>query len=222
MTLYYPLLEQPLEFGENRVNVLIIEEPGELRRAVGELLEQTAGRTGEFVLGIDFAPAELSRQAVLVTDPFRLELDSRKMAGKILQSAVRAFEDRGEELREILGRINALAAEVGTCLDFEAAFTELEDPADLVRLLDFRVDREGLSLPEQLLEFMRLQRQFFDKRLFIFYGLKGCLTREELSGLYRNVFYEKLDLLLLEPFQRGAPMEGETVTIVDGDLCIIR
>ena len=26
MTLYYPLLEQPLEFGENRVNVLIIEE----------------------------------------------------------------------------------------------------------------------------------------------------------------------------------------------------
>ena len=186
------------------------------------MLEQTAGHGGEFVLGIDHAPAELSRTASLVTDPFRLELDSRKMAGKILQSAARAFEEQGEELREILMKINALAAKVSTRLDFEATFTEIEDPADLVRLLDYRVDREGLSLPEQLLEFMRLQRQFLDKRLFIFYGLKGCLTREDLARLYRNVSYEKLDILLLEPFQRGKPMEGETVTIVDEDLCVIR
>ena len=92
---------------------------------------------------------------------------------------------------------------------------------ELLRLFGFRLDREGLDVPELLLEWMLLERDFFGKRLFILYGLKSLLSHEEMSVFYRNALYEKLDMLLIEPCQRGKPMEEECVTIIDENLCVI-
>ena len=69
---------------------------------------------------------------------------------------------------------------------------------------------------------MRMQRAFFGKRLFILYGLKAILSRDELEGLLRSVRYEKLEVLLLDALQRGSTAEGEALTIIDEDLCILR
>ena len=60
------------------------------------------------------------------------------------------------------------------------------------------------------------------KTVFIFYGLKACLSREEQEMLFRSILYEKLDVLLIEPFQRENVIKEECVTIIDRDLCVIR
>lgn len=67
-----------------------------------------------------------------------------------------------------------------------------------------------------------MQRAFFGKRLFILYGLKAILSRDELEGLLRSIHYEKLEVLLLDALQRGPAAKGETLTIIDEDLCILR
>ena len=121
----------------------------------------------------------------------------------------------------LISEINAVAAQISTELEFSAAFNPIETPDALVKLMGFHLDRESLSFPELLLEWMRVQRRFFGKRLLIFYGLKAWLTREELEAFYRQVFYEKYNLLLVEPFQRYAALEGECLTIIDEDLCVI-
>lgn len=69
---------------------------------------------------------------------------------------------------------------------------------------------------------MRLQRAFFGKRLFILYGLKSLLSEEELSSIYRSIFYEKLDLLLIEAWQQTPPGKEEITTIIDRDLCVLQ
>ena len=119
------------------------------------------------------------------------------------------------------GLINALAAELSVELDFEAAFRTLEDPVDLLKLMDFHLDSENLELPELLLEWMCLQRLFYGKQLFVVYGLKACLSETELMSFYRSVSYEKIDMLLLESYQRGEALPGEELTIIDKDLCVI-
>ena len=84
------------------------------------------------------------------------------------------------------------------------------------------MDTEELSFPELLLEWLRIQRRLMGKRIFIFYGLKACLSREEQELLFRSILYEKLDVLLIEPFQRENVIKEECVTIIDRDLCVIR
>lgn len=48
---------------------------------------------------------------------------------------------------------------------------------------------------------------------------RSCM--DEIDEFYRSVFYEKLDVLLIEPVQRGITREGESRTIIDEDLCVI-
>ena len=43
-----------------------------------------------------------------------------------------------------------------------------------------------------------------------------------MERFYRSILYEKLYVVLLESAQTGSQLPGETITILDEDLCIIR
>ena len=221
MRLVFPFLPEPLLFEENRVNVLIIEEPFTLRKTLKELSEQISGLPGEQILSINDTPQELSRLADIVIDPIHPDTGSKRIAGKILKAVTEAAQEHEKELYSALTAANALAERLSLDMSFPAAFDPLEDPTDLLRLFDFRLDRENMDIPQLILEWMLMQREYFGKRLFILFGLKACLNRDELSTFYRSALYEKLDLLIIESFQRGESLEEECVTIVDEDLCVI-
>ena len=219
MKLAYPLLDRPIEFAEDTVNVLVLENAVELRKAVRSLKRQTDGEPGEFVLSEEHEPKDFSKLAALVTDPFSLELSSKKISTKLTQEASRTARELDDDLRRIMSDINSLAAKISAPMEFETIFTELEGADALIKMLDFCIDEAELSFPEAILEYMKLQRVFFNKRLFVFYNLKACLSETELSLLYRSACYEKYAVLLVEDRQRSALPEEKTV-VVDNDLCV--
>ena len=93
MTLVFPLLHEPIQFEENRIQELIIENPPALRHCLEGLQSQIDGKAGEFVFAVHHVPQDLSRSAALLTDLFRPEVESRRLAGKIQQAALTAAED---------------------------------------------------------------------------------------------------------------------------------
>jgi CRISPR-associated protein Csn2 len=220
MKLVHPLLPTPMTFEENKINLLVLENPRELRKAVLSLLQQIEGGEGDFVLSEDFAPIALSKYAELITDPFALPLSSKKITGKLNRAACEAGEPYEERFRKIAAEINDLAAQIGMNMELSVTFTPLEQMDALIDLLKFRIDQEELSFPEQILSFMILYRSFFGTRLFVFYNLKACLDEEELTLLYRSICYEKLHVLLLEDQQRGTRLPEENSLVIDKDLCI--
>ncbi len=222
MTLMLPILPEPLVFMENQIQCLIIENPAALREILVDLTDLAAGRSGKSVLSESYVPIDFVGNAALITDPFHLEFESKKLLGRINAEVCAVAELHGDRLMRLVSEINQLASELCLEMDFDAAFTGVERPEELVRLMGFHADVEYLPFTERLLSWIRLQRRFLGKRLFIIYGLAAFLEENELSAFYRSVFYEKLDLLLIEPHQLRPPFDEETVTIVDKDLCIIR
>lgn len=220
MTLAYPLLNEPIRFTENRVNVLVIENAAELRRFLFCLKDQVNGLAGELVLGEDGDVIEMHKNAFLITDPFALDFDSKKLLTKITQDACSAGADFAEEFYSVMVQLNKLAQQISSSLEYEASFEPVSFWDELVKIMGFRVDLETLNFPEQLLECIKLQRLFFGKKLFIFYNLKACLSPEELELFYRSVFYEKLDILLIEDTKRNINYFCENTVIVDKDLCV--
>ena len=79
----------------------------------------------------------------------------------------------------------------------------------------------SLSFTERLLEYMRIQRRYFDKELFIFYGIRAVMTSEERKLFYQQIMYEKLNVLLIENALNDDFEESEAVIIIDNDLCVI-
>lgn len=221
MTLAYPLLPEPIVFEENKISVLVVESPSELRKMILSLQQQATGYEGAFVLGENWLPVEISRYATLVTDPFTLDFEAKKIATRLAQQALAvAKEEYGEQFRGLLSKLNTLAAEIGTMLDFEVTFSEMESPEALVKQMNFHIDCQMLDFPSAVLEYMKLQQRVFGKKLMIFYNLKACLTEEEVRLLYKAVKYEKIQILLLEDRQRPGGEEDENVSIIDKDLCV--
>lgn len=221
MTLAYPLLPEPIVFEENKISVLVVESPSELRKMILSLQQQATGYEGAFVLGENWLPVEISKYATLVTDPFTLDFEAKKIATRLAQQALAvAKEEYGEEFRGLLSELNTLAAEISTLLDFEVTFSEMESPEALVKQMNFHIDCQMLDFPSAVLEYMKLQQRVFGKKLMIFYNLKACLTEEEVRLLYKAVKYEKIQILLLEDRQRPGGEEDENVSIIDKDLCV--
>ena len=221
MTLMIPLLEQPIVFSENRVQVLIVENPVAFRQLLEMMHRQAEGRPRDLILAEHFQPQEFSKLAELVMDPFCLDIETKKFVTKLQQVVAEAAESHEEALSSLYGQLYDLASQIAMELDFSVAFDPIEDPAALVRLLGFRLDGEALPFSEGLLEWMVLQRKFFGKQLCVFCGLKACLSDEELRLFYRSVFYEKLSVLLIESWQRETTLPEEELTIVDKDLCVL-
>ena len=61
MMLAHPLLQSPIEFKENRVPVLIVENGQLFRRLIGDLLAQENGEPGEFALSENAGLTEIGK-----------------------------------------------------------------------------------------------------------------------------------------------------------------
>ena len=121
--LAHPLLQSPIEFKENRVPVLIVENGQLFRRLIG---------------------------VQMTLNPRFPELDGRRIATKIQQMAVTAAEDQPAKTAECLAALNDYGAALTAAIPFNVTFSDMESADDVVQALAFRVDTEEMSIPEQL------------------------------------------------------------------------
>ena len=70
MMLAHPLLQSPIEFKENRVPVLIVENGQLFRRLIGDLLAQENGEPGEFALSENAGLTDREKRADDAESPF--------------------------------------------------------------------------------------------------------------------------------------------------------
>lgn len=94
------------------------------------------------------------------------------------------------------------------------------DVSGLFKLYTVEVQSQGETLLQRMTEYLRVMSKIGGIDNYIFVGLKQYLTVEELENLYEFVFYEKLNLILVEAVQSPA-ISGEKGWIIDSDLCII-
>ena len=82
MMLAHPLLQSPIEFKENRVPVLIVENGQLFRRLIGDLLAQENGEPGEFALSENAGLTEIGKNVQMTLNPLFPELDGRRILTK--------------------------------------------------------------------------------------------------------------------------------------------
>jgi len=144
---------------------------------------------GNYVLSVNDVPQDMAKLAEILLDPLHPDTDSKRLMGRFLKEVVETAQEHEPKLLSALSEANILAEQISYDIRFPVMFGPLEDPADLLRLFSFRLDTDNLDMPELLLDWMQMQREFFGKRLFILYGVKQYLTRSEQSAFYRNVLY---------------------------------
>ena len=221
MMLACDFLENPIEFFENKINVIVIENQKLFRKAISEFIEQAENKTDSFILSENFEPIDFSRKTAVVPDIFNIDFSSKKISAKINQNICENFPE-DEKFYKVRNLLNEIGSEILSEADFDLQFSEVEFPEDIIKIFDFRINDSEMELMEKVTEYMKIQRIFFGKEIFVFVNLKSCFSEEEIGNFYQWVFYNKFHVILIESFQRDVPLNGEETVIVDKDLCEIR
>ena len=220
MKLMHPSFSSPLCWDDSPIVTLTVENPVQYREMVMDLLNQSEGLKGSFVLSEDDTPVEISRHMELITDPYRLEPSENKRIINAMQkeAAVTAANEMLAEFADIYSSIAAAMAELVFKANQDAVFDPISDSSQLIKLVNWRPDTHQLSLPEKLLLYMELCQRYLKTDFFVLFQMRACMSQEERDSFCKQAEYHSWKLLLLESSGcQSEPQEHQL--ILDDDLC---
>lgn len=222
MTLSHNIFNSPIEFEENTLNLLIIENKEYCQKIITELIDQIDGKDGDFLLFSGYKELKFLKSAEIITDLFHLNVNQTKFLTKLYGEIKTRFLqkedfDKFSNLSSSILRFLDIVAE-----DFEYQITYESDVdiAALLKVQGVKFILDGKTLLEKLLDYMKILRDFYGIKLFIIPNLKSTLSENEFNNFKSYIFYNKIDVLIIETVFTP-PKNNEKIKIIDKDLCII-
>lgn len=220
MKLMHPLFSCPIEFTENHIQVLTIEHPVLFRKMLGDVILQSEGKEGEFVLsdaGTCLDPAEALHP---IDDYVHLEKVGKKIQIRVLNAVLRtAQEQLTKETMDLSRQIQQYLAMLAVQSEVSIAYEQGENLSALLKAMDVHLDFEGMSFPEALCEHIVVHHKMTKQVCIVLIRAKDVLSREEIMDLYQMACYQKWNLLLLEAHMQEERFPEEVHRLFDRDLC---
>lgn len=223
MKLMHPLFSEPIRFREDCVHVLTLENPEAFRALTFDLIRQSEGANGPFVLSIDDRCVDCADHLQIITDYAHLDEIDKRLQTKYLSSIVHtAMERMSAQTRHVTDALQEYLGALSLLCDHPIAFERSENLLSLLKAMDFRVDLSGLSVHEALYERLSLFASLTKQPCFVLIHVKSLLSSRELEQLYQMVLYQKWNLLLVEAADSPCRLPCEKHLLFDADLCELR
>lgn len=223
MKLAYYLWPRPIDFQENRISTLIVENSSAFAEMICALSAQCRGEDGAYILSENDQQLALNHCAELIADPFSLECNQKRWLGRLLKElSSYALTDKYSETAEILDGLKSYLLELFDIserpLTFDMGFT-IEK---LLKVMDVKIEKQNDSFLEQLLAYMAIVCDLGGAEIFFMVNLKCYLGEEDLELFAKEVFLRKFHVLLLENTAREKEFPWEDIFLLDKDLCAVR
>jgi CRISPR type II-A-associated protein Csn2 len=221
MKLTYPWLHTVLEWGDTKVQGLVIENPGLLYRFLCDLQGQIHGLDGEIVLSEKETPVPISKRVEFLTDFIGWDGNNRKIATKLVGILEKASADDPflQERNAILSRLEQYVYELADSQDLSVDVDNLSMAA-LLKAMGLRIDMGYESLGDRLFSYMDFISRCEGDKLFVLYALRPVLSADELSLFLETTLRHGMRILLVDAVSYPLlPLENRVT--IDSDLCVI-
>ena len=210
-----------IDMKESHVAVLVMERPDTFSDFVYKFAAQCEGSPGDIVLSEDGKILPISKNAVIVSDYYSLDLNSRQIQGRLYQQLNDLAGDLSIEKSGFTSQGICMMEKLLDMSLFDHVTYDLElDWNNIFKMFKVRIEEDYLTLSEKLISFMRVCKELMGFKLLVLVNLKSYLTGESLHEIYKMANYLDLNILLLEHGE-SEKVEGEKIYIIDKDKCII-
>ena len=221
MKLYCEEFDFQISMEENQINVLSVENPKAYSMILEDLWNQCNGGDGMFVLSEKDITKSITKELNCVFHPFDFSVNSKRVITKLYQELRENAEEQYlEDCLEVHRNIIQLLDRLALSVDYPVKYDFELDVSTLLKLYDVQMDCDGLSLLERMIDYVKIMHRLCHVTIFLWIGLKQYLDVEELKQFYEFVFYEKINLIIVEAFH-SPKIESEKCFLLDQDLCII-
>lgn len=210
-----------IEFEENHLSSLILENQKTFLDFVSDLQEQIEGVEGETVLSEDATPIPLSDRVVLVTNFVPFTLSTKEILTALVKRLEKIATSPGRygHLKEIFDQVKRFVSDCALELPQEIEVGKLS-AGSLFKACGIALVEDDLSLMEKILVYMKLVRELLGERLFVFVNVRSFLDDATMDKLVDDIFGNKFQVLLVESTARKL-LQGERRLLVDENFCEI-
>lgn len=222
MKLTHPLLEQRIEFEDNKVNLMVVENPILFRNLIKEISLQIEGEPGQFILSDSKREYSMKKKMTILFSPFELDVNNSKIMTKTVNCLKEAAQDMEMilEKQQISREISAYLLKLRDLCDLNLCFSEEAELGYLIKSMGPYYSNNQTELIEVILSYTDLYASLFANEIFVLVNFKSYLDQTEVIELYKEAAYKKINLLLLEN-KEYPHLDGETQILIDQDLCEI-
>lgn len=215
------ILEKPIEFYENKVNVLILENQKYFRNFIEELVKSSKNEESCINLSKNYEDISFTKYLDLIIDVLSIDPNNKKVLTKIYDElqAIAINENFYLKTLELQGMIDQYAERL---LDHSMCPLRFSKTSisSVLKMLYIKFDGCGDSLLTLLCDYINVMNEFCNLKIFCFVHLKSYLTEGELLDLYQHAHYKKIHLFLIESTEKKKLID-EIITLIDIDLCTI-
>lgn len=211
MKFIYGERELTLEFRENEVQVITIENREYFSAFLQNLYNQSQGSEGDIILSEGEKILSLNKVAEIVWNPFSVDINNKKILGKLFQKLKTvSMEEQYAEICELNAKVVHYLDDLNLKMPYPIQFRLELDVLDLYKIYGVQLDTEEIDMFERLLEYVKVLKSLCGVRLLVFINVKNYLSEMQIKELYKATFYYKINLLLVEAHQ-GKNLECEKI-----------
>lgn len=220
MMLGFEIINEPIDFQQNNINVLCLEN-NELYRDFVKCFYDENLEQQNIVLSENYEPIKYKGNVLFVNDYFKLNFSSsqlKKMYDDISLYCTSNLSLEETQLRsKIIEFFDFVIKEYDYDFEYNIDFTLQE----LFKALSLKPAVDCENLLQSLLDYILFAYKYIKPKLFVMLNLHLYFSSEELQKIYKDICYRDIKLLVIENSKSFDLVENEKVFIIDKDLCQI-
>lgn len=209
-----------VELEENIVDIFVIENP----RVMTDVILNTINdaKSDIKILLIENDGEDIpSAKYELITSPFIISLNSKKILGSALKDIEASIcENYFDKFQEINTDILNLLDQAILDLPYDISFDCIKDIKDIIKICDITFEEKQLSLLEKITDYIKLESKILKLKCIIFVNLHDFLDDDEIMLLYKEAFYQKVQLIMIESHEI-TKKSCARIHVIDQSQCII-
>lgn len=222
MRLINPNFEHVFEIKEGKHFLVVIENPEIMRTYISDLIKQSDGEDGSFVLSENNSELDISKNMDILSNVLAFETVDKSVTSKVntLLKNFMVGENMFERTAILKTQIENYAIQLSEEFPYSLSYDEL-DISNLIKLMGIKPAVSYDSITEKISERMKLLHDICNISIFIIVNAFSFLTTKEINELIEDSNLEKHHLIFIDSLNPSVENSPLTKIIIDSDGCEI-
>jgi CRISPR type II-A-associated protein Csn2 len=212
-----------MDITDDKVSTLVIEDKRQFRHLLYDLVAQSNGEAGLWVLGEDGKCLNLEKQLYVIRDPLNTDINSREILTKLQNQLIKTGNDFMQEIFDINQKIQNFYYSLENEYPYDIIHKQELSVQELVKMGGFNFYIENTGELIDLVSYIEVVQEFINPNLFVLVNLHAVTNVDERGILFKTLVEKKFPVLCLESSLDSIEFDKnvEVRYILDKDFCLI-
>ncbi len=212
-----------MDITDDKVSTPVIEDKRQFRHLLYDLVAQSNGEAGLWVLGEDGKCLNLEKQLYVIRDPLNTDINSREILTKLQNQLIKTGNDFMQEIFDINQKIQNFYYSLENEYPYDIIHKQELSVQELVKMGGFNFYIENTGELIDLVSYIEVVQEFINPNLFVLVNLHAVTNVDERGILFKTLVEKKFPVLCLESSLDSIEFDKnvEVRYILDKDFCLI-